>query len=226
MALVYGPQPAAYYLWENLRSTRWAVKDHVQRAANLAAREENREEPEAIYTAIDNLHRELDAYLIPMTAPTRVVATSDLLLGLDPGGSSLDPDSLRLAPSASQFLVRSLLLAASVILLALAVTTHISRKAAARRTRVELSLRMLRHDLLAPLATIRAQAERLLKREPKIGEALLSEAEAALAVAEDARFVLQEGRPQAQGSASTRLRAEVIEPILENLRRRSSYEAA
>jgi signal transduction histidine kinase len=196
----------------------------VQAAADLAAKEANEGETEAIYAAIDELHRELDAYLIPMGAPTRVLATSDRLLGLDPGGWYLDPDDLRLEASASRFLGRSLLLVASVFLLALAATNHISRKAFDRRTRVEMSLRMLRHDLLAPLATIQAYAERV--RDPKTGEALLSEAEAALAVAEDARFVLQEGRLQAHGSASTRLRDEVVEPILDSLRRRSSYEAA
>ncbi len=224
LAMVYEPRPDAYYLWENLRSVGWATDEHLQKATDLAAKEAKGDQTEEIYAGIDELHRALDAYLIPMAAPTRVVAASDRLLGLDPGGAYLDPDDLRLAPSASQFLVRSLLLIASVVLLALAATSHILRKASARRWRVELSLRMLRHDLLAPLATIRANAERVLNRDQKIGEALLSEAEAALSVAEDACFVLQKGKLQAHGSASTRLRDEVIEPILDNLRRRSSYE--
>ncbi len=224
LALVYGPLPDAYYLWDNLRGTGWATAQHVAEAADLAAKEAEEGKTEEIYAAINELHTKLDAYLIPMGAPTRVVVTSDRLLGLDSSGWYLDPDDLRLAPSASQFLVRSLFLAASVVLLALAATSHFSHKASDRRTRLELSLRMLRHDLLAPLSTIRANAERVLTREPKIGEAMLSEADAALAVAEDARFVVQEGRPQAKGSASTRLRDEVVEPILESLRRRSSYE--
>ncbi|HEX9734789.1 MAG TPA: HAMP domain-containing sensor histidine kinase [Thermoanaerobaculia bacterium] len=224
LALVYGLRPDAYYLWDNLRSTNWATSPHVQAAADLAAREARREEPEAIHAAIDELHRDLDAYLIPMGAPTRVVATSDRLLGLDPGGWSLDPDGLRLAPSASEFRVRSLLLVAGVVLLALATTLLFLTRASDRRRRVELSLRMLRHDLLAPLSTIRAYADRIHARDPKVGEALLAEADAALAVAEDAHFVLQEGRPQARGNASTRLRDEVVAPILGSLRRRSSYE--
>lgn len=225
LALVYQPRSDAFYLWDNLDSTRWATKQHLEDAAELATIEANGEKTETeIYAEIDKLHRDLDSYLIPMGAPTRVTATSDRLLGLDPGRWYLNPDDIRLAPSASQFLIRSLLLVVSVVLFALAATSQILRKASARRWRVELSLRMLRHDLLAPLATIRANAERLLTHEPKIGEALLSEAEAALAVAEDARFVLQEGKLQAHSSASTRLRDEVIEPILHNLRRRSAYE--
>lgn len=64
---------------------------------------------------------------------------------------------------------------------------------------------MLRHDLMAPLATIKAQAERASAREPEISEALCSEAEAALALAADARFGLQESQI-APGSTSIGLR--------------------
>ncbi len=226
LSLVYQPRPAAYDLWDNLSSTGWTSPDHVKRAEDVAAREAAGEGSEAIYASIDELHRELDAYLIPMHAPTRVMAASDRLLGLEPSSVYLDPEGLRLAASASQSLIRFLLLAASALLFALAATAYFSRKVAARRERVELSLRMLRHDMVAPLATIKAYAERVSTGKSAMREALLSEAEAALAAAEDARFLLQEGKPPANGKASTRLREEVIKPILANLKQRSSYETA
>lgn len=224
LALVYRLRPDAYYLWDILRSTRWATDLHIQAAAELAAKEAEEGDTDQVYSGIEELHRELDSYLIPMGSPTRVVAKSDRLLSLDPGDWYLDPDRLRLAPSASEFLVRSMLMASGALLMTLALSIYISHKASNRRRRLELSLRMLRHDLLAPLSTIRANAERIKALKPKIYEALLSEADAAMAVVEDVLFVVREGRPQAQGGASTRLREEVVEPILESLRRRSSYE--
>lgn len=238
----------ASFLWDNLEGTHWASPEHLAHAKALALEEhrladldvaERHQRQEALDEALDELHGELDAYLVPLGSPRSYAAIHDRLLGVGPDTRVLDPDRISLVASSRPWLVIAWALVLGGMAMLVAYSRWTTDRAEQRRrfeeTRraeaedreavLERALRVFRHELLSPLSTIKAYGESLEGHSNKVALAVQSEADSALDVVDRARFVLREGAVAADEGLTLDLAGEVVTPVIASQQLRVSYES-
>lgn len=234
LAVVYQPQSPAHFLWDNLVGAHW-VGSQDKNALFEMAREE------AAALATDSAHSAPVAGAIPgkvrqetmwrvgdsvvaiANARSRFAVHSDLG-GLSEDSRILDPERIALKAPTRRGVIFGLL-GVVLVLVVVALWSAVRAGRAGRALEpLQRAVRVFRHELLAPLNTIRALGRSGCAPDAETVEAIAAEADIAREIVERTQWVVKAGRVTTDQEPLTQnLVGDVISPAAEAARRRSRY---